>query len=97
VTALALHQNRERGFSPLYRPVKRVVKISAPPPGRESIPASRIRSRVSEPVQRQFRLQSADNVELRDRLAPAFAGALPDPFQRHRVRLWVAHPLAERA
>src|SRR5674476_1026891 len=52
---------------------------------------------LAEPVQGQCRVQSADDVELGDGLAPAFAGALPDLFQRHGVRLGVAHPLAERA
>ena len=52
---------------------------------------------LAEPVQRQFRVQSADDVEFGDGLAPAFAGALPDLFQRHGVRLGVAHALAEGA
>ena len=111
----------------------RSLKISAPPPGSESMPASRRRSSVSrigdlgaprqvgdlhhgerlqvhlrealleaaqhlaEPVEREFRVQAADDVEFGDRLAPAFAGAMPDLFQRHGVGLGIAHPLAERA
>ncbi len=42
-------------------------------------------------------MQSADDVEFGDGLAPAFAGALPDLFERHGVGLGVAHALAEGA
>ena len=49
------------------------------------------------PVQRQLRMQPAHDVELGDGLAPAFAGAVPDLFERHGVGLGIAHPLAERA
>ena len=52
---------------------------------------------LAEPVQRQFRMQAADDVELGDRFAPAFAGAVPDLFERHGVGLGIAHALAEGA
>src|SRR3954452_17364518 len=42
-------------------------------------------------------MQAADDVELGDRFAPALAGAMPDLLERHRVRLGIAHPLAESA
>jgi hypothetical protein len=42
-------------------------------------------------------MQAADNVELRHRLAVAFAGAVPHLVERHSVPLGIAHLLAERA
>ena len=111
----------------------RSLKISAPPPGSESMPASRRRSSVSRteilwrarqigdlhhregfqmhlrkallqaaqhlavPIQRQLRMQAADDVKLGDRFAPAFAGAMPHLFERHGVGLGIAHLLAEGA
>ena len=42
-------------------------------------------------------MQPADDVELGDGLAPAFAGALPHLFERHGVGLGIAHALAESA
>ena len=52
---------------------------------------------LAEPVERQLGMQAADDVEFGDRFAPALAGAMPDLFERHRVRLGIAHPLAEGA
>ena len=52
---------------------------------------------LAEPVQGQFGMQSAHDVEFGDGLAPALAGAVPDLFQGHGVRLGVAHALAEGA
>ena len=52
---------------------------------------------LAVPVERQLRMQPADDVELGDRLAPALAGAVPDLFERHGVRLGIARLLAERA
>ena len=42
-------------------------------------------------------MQAADDVKFGDRFAPALAGAMPDLVERHRVRLGIAHLLAERA
>src|SRR5471030_836225 len=51
----------------------------------------------AEPVQGQLGMQAADNVKLRDRLAPAFPRLLPHLFERHGIGLGIPHPLAERA
>ncbi len=112
----------------------RSLKISAPPPGRESMPASRSRSSTSRdrrfcragrstptstmvkafrwtcgkrcfeaaqhlaiPIEGQFRVQAADDVELGDRFAPAFAGAMPDFLKRHGVGFGIFGALAEGA
>ena len=49
------------------------------------------------PVERQFRMQSADDVKLGDGLTPALAGAMPHLVERHGVGLGIAHPFAEGA
>ena len=49
------------------------------------------------PVERQLRMQSADDVKLGDRFGPASARGLPHLVERHRVRLRIARFLAERA
>ena len=47
---------------------------------------------LAVPVERQFGMQAADDVEFGDRLAPAFAGAVPDLFERHGVGLGILAP-----
>jgi hypothetical protein len=42
---------------------------------------------LAEPVERQFRMQAADDVELGHRLGIPLAGLEPDLLERHRVRL----------
>ncbi len=49
------------------------------------------------PIERQLGMQSADDVELRDRFAPAFARAMPHFIERPGVGLGILRPLAERA
>src|SRR5262249_35048595 len=52
---------------------------------------------LAKPVERQLRMQAADDMELRDRLAPALACPMPNLFERHSIGLRIAHPFAERA
>ena len=49
------------------------------------------------PIEGQLGMQAAHDVELGDRLRITFAGALPDLFERHGVRLGIASVLAECA
>ena len=49
------------------------------------------------PVERQFRVESTDDVELGDRFGIAFARAVPDLVERHRVSLGIFLAFAERA
>ena len=58
----------------------------------------RPRSISQIPVERQLRMQAADDVELGDRFASSPRPArCPDLVERHRVRLRIARLLAERA
>ena len=52
---------------------------------------------LAKPIERQFGMQSADNMELGDRFAPAFPRAMPHFFERHGIGLGIAHALSERA
>ena len=52
---------------------------------------------LAVPVERQLRMQSADDVELGDRFAPALARDMPDLLERHGVGLRILGSLAERA
>ena len=52
---------------------------------------------LAVPFQRQFRMQPAHDVEFGDGFAPPLARAMPDFFERHGVRLGIAHALAEGA
>ena len=49
------------------------------------------------PIERQLRMQAAHDVELGDRFAVAVAGAFPDLFERHGVRLGILGALSESA
>src|SRR5215471_21684910 len=49
------------------------------------------------PVERQLGMQPAYDVELGYRLRPTFSRLVPDLFQRHGVRLGIAHAFAEGA
>ena len=48
------------------------------------------------PIERQFGMQAADDVELGDRFAPAFARAMPHLFERHGVGLGVLAPACRK-
>ena len=52
---------------------------------------------LAVPIQRQLRMQAADDVELGDRFAPALARAMPHFFERPGVRLGILGALAEGA
>src|ERR1700735_3606321 len=52
---------------------------------------------LAKPVEIQFRMQTADNMELGNRLAPALTRGLPNLLERHRVRSWIALLFAEGA
>src|ERR1041384_1852243 len=49
------------------------------------------------PVEGQLGVQPAHDMELGHRFAPAFSRAMPHLFERHGVRLGIAHALAEGA
>src|SRR5580658_7938720 len=49
------------------------------------------------PIERQFRMQTADNMKLRDRFADTVARALPHLFERHGVSGRILRALPERA
>ena len=53
------------------------------------IPFLQATQHLAEPVQVQFRMQPAHNVELGDLFTPALTGRLPNLLQRHRVGIRV--------